>query len=1165
MKNIILILCFLLLSQHPAFALSAPPNCTPTGKQALTYTTSNNAYQCTAISGLTTGIDLGASTTQANPQILGDATSGFYTAGAGKVDVTIGGTKVMEWSSSGVNASTLPAATVGNASYSFAVRDAAGNIALSSNGTNFNVIQHGAICDGSTHPLSGYFGTLAAAQAVYPNATSLAQEIDGVAIQNAVNTDVGFLPTYIPITSSGSGSCLTSTPVSLPSYSSIIIDGVLKLANGAGTDVVKTESTTNVVIDGHGIIDGNALNQTTTRNIAGVNALTSTWTTIQNVTIQNVKNWPINAWLNGNHIRIYNVTAHDSGNSVECAAGENDCLVDHLNVYNIHDYGWAFYGGVTNSMITNSIASNNNAGGFVVLNDVHQPAPNVNISFINNQSYYSGAAGFHIEEDANATGPQNGILLIGNVSAYNDQGNVGVYGGYFIKGVTNLVLNGNISHNNGNGSSGSTGYQFYSGVSNVTAWGNISYDEGVGSTSAGSGVGFLAGGTTNAVLGGFSLYNTTTNTAMTNGFNGTISDNSNVQILYPNISNIAHPNNATLGNDTLYCTSSGSSNTCNASFGLSATTTVIPPKGFYSPAANTLAFSTNTQAALTITSTGSVGIGTTAPSSLLHIFGTANPALRLTQTGSSDVTLTDINGSPQINTVGAVHTISFSQNSVAKVNVNTNGQLVTAGSAGIGIGTAGTVSDELDVAGGIGITTTSSAPTIGIYSAAANTVGLTTNGMTALTVTATQSVGIGTSSPSYSLQVTGTAGADTFVGPLVGNVTGNITGSAPAANLTGSALPATLTGSSLQTLGVLTGTVSGANASWSGTDTANYLNLTGTAVASGNGLHSLAANQVQVSTNGTDALTITATQSIGIGTINPGSALDIQAGTNASGQLRMGAINQGGQILMARGNDGSYQGSIGYGVANANTPFTFKNGSGGGETRIDVGNGGFDTLDINGVEAMRATTTGVSIGTTAVTNKFNVAGAIGLTTTAAAPVNGIYLPSANALTVTTSGTSALTISNAQAIGMPGIASSSAAQTGTMCWSITGGNITYDPTLGCLASDQNLKQDIMPLTGALAEIMGLKPVTYYWKDKPQDKEEQMGFLAQDVAKVDGRLVAYDEKGKLRGVRYEQTLVTLIIRGMQEQQTQLDNLSAGRVANDNFCDHFSPLWQLVSGCK
>lgn len=50
-----------------------------------------------------------------------------------------------------------------------------------------DVRDFGAVWDGSSHPLSGYYGTLAAAQAVYPHATALTNEIDWAATQAAVN------------------------------------------------------------------------------------------------------------------------------------------------------------------------------------------------------------------------------------------------------------------------------------------------------------------------------------------------------------------------------------------------------------------------------------------------------------------------------------------------------------------------------------------------------------------------------------------------------------------------------------------------------------------------------------------------------------------------------------------------------------------------------------------------------------------------------------------------------------------------------------------------------------------------------------------------------------------------------------------------------------------
>jgi hypothetical protein len=68
-------------------------------------------------------------------------------------------------------------------------------------GEMWNVKSFGAIGDGSSHPLSTRYGTLAAAQAVYSFATSLAQEIDYCAIQAAINIalSTNARAVYIPI------------------------------------------------------------------------------------------------------------------------------------------------------------------------------------------------------------------------------------------------------------------------------------------------------------------------------------------------------------------------------------------------------------------------------------------------------------------------------------------------------------------------------------------------------------------------------------------------------------------------------------------------------------------------------------------------------------------------------------------------------------------------------------------------------------------------------------------------------------------------------------------------------------------------------------------------------------------------------------------------------
>lgn len=65
----------------------------------VTVTPSGSTITISASSSAST--NLGTSTSATSPQVSGDATTGLYTAGAGKVDVAAGGSNVVEWSSSG--------------------------------------------------------------------------------------------------------------------------------------------------------------------------------------------------------------------------------------------------------------------------------------------------------------------------------------------------------------------------------------------------------------------------------------------------------------------------------------------------------------------------------------------------------------------------------------------------------------------------------------------------------------------------------------------------------------------------------------------------------------------------------------------------------------------------------------------------------------------------------------------------------------------------------------------------------------------------------------------------------------------------------------------------------------------------------------------------------
>jgi hypothetical protein len=127
--------------------------------------------------------------------------------------------------------------------------------------------------------------------------------------------------------------------------------------------------------------------------------------------------------------------------------------------------------------------------------------------------------------------------------------------------------------------------------------------------------------------------------------------------------------------------------------------------------------------------------------------------------------------------------------------------------------------------------------------------------------------------------------------------------------------------------------------------------------------------------------------------------------------------------------------------------------------------------------------------------------------------------------------------------LPTIPATSTAQTGTVCWSSTGGKLTVDTTVACLASIRRIKENIQPLDIGLDAVMKLQPISYNLKKEynPQHLGKQVGFIAEDVQQVDDRLVGKAPNGDLTGVRYMQ-MAAVLTRAIQQQQTQIAVLQA-----------------------
>jgi len=96
-----------------------------------------------------------------------------------------------------------------------------------------------------------------------------------------------------------------------------------------------------------------------------------------------------------------------------------------------------------------------------------------------------------------------------------------------------------------------------------------------------------------------------------------------------------------------------------------------------------------------------------------------------------------------------------------------------------------------------------------------------------------------------------------------------------------------------------------------------------------------------------------------------------------------------------------------------------------------------------------------------------------------------------------------------------------------------------------SSDYRLKEDVQPMTGALAKVALLKPVTYKWKSDETDGE---GFIAHELAEVCPQAVSGEKDGlKADGSIMPQGidtsfLVATLTAAMQEQQALITQLQA-----------------------
>jgi hypothetical protein len=89
-------------------------------------------------------------------------------------------------------------------------------------------------------------------------------------------------------------------------------------------------------------------------------------------------------------------------------------------------------------------------------------------------------------------------------------------------------------------------------------------------------------------------------------------------------------------------------------------------------------------------------------------------------------------------------------------------------------------------------------------------------------------------------------------------------------------------------------------------------------------------------------------------------------------------------------------------------------------------------------------------------------------------------------------------------------------------------------LGTVSSSERFKKDIKPIDKSSEAILGLKPVTFHYKED-STRTPQFGLIAEQVAKVDPELVVRDEDGEIYTVRYDAVNAMLLNEFLKEHRT------------------------------
>ena len=304
---------------------------------------------------------------------------------------------------------------------------------------------------------------------------------------------------------------------------------------------------------------------------------------------------------------------------------------------------------------------------------------------------------------------------------------------------------------------------------------------------------------------------------------------------------------------------------------------------------------------------------------------------------------------------------------------------------------------------------------------------------------------------------------------------------------------------------------------------------------------------LNIQTAGTNAVTITASQNVGIGITSPRSKFNVSGNTSYSGVANSIVFFQA-----AAGTENDAGVSIG--SINGNTPYI-------SATKVNNGSGSATPLLFytDATERMRINSAGdVGLGTaspTSIAPNYTTLdirgpsgggmrnGIVGGTETFFYTDSGgsnMFTTTAISMQFGTNGAERMRITSGGEVYIAGTTDRGAFNlqcNGTGVW----GAGAY--TNG---SDARIKDDIQPITSSLEVVNKLNPVTFKYKeDWSKDQSVQTGFIAQELQEtlkdeiyIDGLV---STGGEYLSVAY-QNIIPLLTKAIQEQQTIINDLKA-----------------------